>query len=136
MSARALNWAWAQRPQTSSQKLVLAALADRADDDGVCWPSTRWLAEKCQPMPAETVRRVLRELTEQGLVVKLRRQRRPDGTLGTWLFRLSVEPPVTHDHWSPVSEPPVMGERTEPSIEPTKGLKGLEGFFVKDLNVH
>jgi len=90
MSARALNWAWAQKPKTVSQHFVLAALGDRADEDGYCFPSNEWVAEKCWPMPKETVRRVIRELAAQGLLVKEERRRREDGTLSTWLLRLPV----------------------------------------------
>jgi len=38
-----MNWAWRQGlPPTP--KLVLMALADAADDHGVCWPSVTTLA--------------------------------------------------------------------------------------------
>ncbi|MGB5741636.1 MAG: helix-turn-helix domain-containing protein, partial [Sedimenticolaceae bacterium] len=33
-----MNWAWRQT-LTPTLKLVLMALADSADDQGVCWPS-------------------------------------------------------------------------------------------------
>src|SRR6266567_5826286 len=91
MSARALAWAWQQQPATTSQKLVLAALADRADDDGECFPSVQWIAEKCAPMPERTVRRNIAELAAQGFVEKSERRRRGDGTLGTWIYRLPLE---------------------------------------------
>lgn len=120
MSARALAWAWQQRPATTSQKLVLAALADRADDDGECFPSNDWIAQKCSPMPAETVRRIIRELSEQGLVTKVERRRRDDGTLGTWILRL----PLSTGHPCTV-DPPVTDARADldladarPSVEP------------------
>lgn len=99
MSARALTWCWTVRPRTAAQKLVLAALADRADDDGECFPSIRWLAAKCAPMSERSVREALRELAVQGLVEKTNRRRRGDGTLGTWLFRLPLE--LTPDQCQP-----------------------------------
>ncbi len=118
MSARALNWAWSQKPKTASQKLVLAALADRADDSGWCWPSTKWIAEKCKPMPRETVRRILRELQDQDMLMKIERMRRKDGTLGPWYVQLLMPPDdLTTGHERTVDEfePPVMGARAEPS---------------------
>jgi hypothetical protein len=70
-------------------------------------------------MPAETVRRVIRELSSQGLVTKVERRRRVDGTLGTWLLRL----PLSTGHECPV-DPPVTDARADldladarPSVE-------------------
>lgn len=90
MSARALNWAWQQSPEKPQQKLVLAALADRADDDGYAFPSLEWLAGKCAPMSKRSVRRHLDELVATGLVEKTDRHRRVDGTLSVWVYRLKV----------------------------------------------
>lgn len=78
-------------PRTAAQKLVLAALADRADDDGECFPSVSWISQKCAPMSESSVRAALRELAVQGLIEKTNRRRRGDGTLGTWLYRLPLD---------------------------------------------
>ena len=40
-----MNWAW-QQLLKPVPKLVLMALADAADDEGVCWPSVATLASK------------------------------------------------------------------------------------------
>lgn len=93
MSARALNWAWDQVPSSRPAKLVLVALADRADEEGVCWPSRRWLARKCQPMTVKAVGRALTTLVDDGLILKEERLRRDDGTLGTWRIKLPVDTP-------------------------------------------
>lgn len=124
LSARALNWAWQQHPATTPQKLVLAALADRADDEGVCWPSTAWLARKCSPLSTQSVRRALTDLADQGLLLKVKRQRRKDGTLSVWLLQLPLS---SHqglsldgaDQSSSVIGPVIMGDTAEPSIEPS-----------------
>ena len=39
MSLAATQWAWGIRGRSPAQKLVLLALADRADGGGLCWPS-------------------------------------------------------------------------------------------------
>ena len=57
-----MNWAWHQA-LPSTQKFVLLALADMADDDGVCWPSMSTLAKRCA-VSTRTVRRALRDLTK------------------------------------------------------------------------
>ena len=44
MSRAARDWAWALRV-TPPQKLVILALAERADDSGTCWPSLTHLTE-------------------------------------------------------------------------------------------
>jgi hypothetical protein len=91
VSARALNWAWAQQPKTSTEKLVLVAIADRSDDDGISFPSIGWLVEKCQPISEPTVKRSVASLATQGLIEKTKRLRRRNGDFSTWLYRLPLE---------------------------------------------
>lgn len=73
MSLRALSWAMNDAPvETATEKLVLLALADDADDDGFCWPSVRRLGDKAL-LSTGGVRRALERLEAAGLV----RSRRP-----------------------------------------------------------
>jgi DNA-binding MarR family transcriptional regulator len=44
MSRFARDWAWTL-PVPPPQKLVILALAERADDSGTCWPSLTHLTE-------------------------------------------------------------------------------------------
>ncbi|WP_161512724.1 helix-turn-helix domain-containing protein [Actinomyces howellii] len=53
-------------------KLVLAALADQADDDGWCWPSQATVAERCE-MGERTVRRHIATLRDLGLLTPVAR---------------------------------------------------------------
>ena len=98
MSARALNWAYEQKPATAAQKLVLIALADRADQDGTCWPSLNWLASMCTPVGVRSVRRAIDRLTEARLIVKTKRRRilnaAGHSVLGPWEYRLQIPHPV------------------------------------------
>jgi len=82
-----MNWAWLQVLSPSS-KLVLMALADAADDQGICWPSVPTLARKCSVSP-RTVQRVLKALTEQQLLVSEQRHR-PDGSCSSNRYRLGL----------------------------------------------
>ncbi|VEH06324.1 MarR family [Corynebacterium kutscheri] len=70
-----------------AQKLVAVALADRADQDGVCWPSVDELCRRtCQSK--SSVLRHLRALEERGvLTIQTRRDRLPDGR---WVQRTNV----------------------------------------------
>ncbi len=45
MSFRAMTWAASVKTQTPVQKLILLLLADRANDEGFCWPSINRIAD-------------------------------------------------------------------------------------------
>lgn len=106
MSIAALNWAWGQTDLSSSTKLVLVALADRANEDtGECWPGLESVAKRAC-MSTRQVSRHLTKLTEAGLISR-RRIRRDDGTLGKYVFRVNLDqptltetPPDTDDQWT------------------------------------
>lgn len=80
-----MNWAWRQA-LTPTLKLILMALADAADDQGVCWPSVSTLAKKCT-VSTRTVQRSLRVLIHSGLLIAETRQRR-DGSSTSNRYRL------------------------------------------------
>ncbi len=80
-----MNWAWRQ-VLTPTLKLVLMALADAADDHGVCWPSVSTLAKKCT-VSTRTVQRSLRALIDRRLLIAEPRQRR-DGSSTSNRYRL------------------------------------------------
>ena len=82
-----MNWAWRQA-LTPTLKLVLMALADAADDQGICWPSVSTLAKKCT-VSTRTVQRSLRVLIDSGLLIAEARQRR-DGSSTSNRYRLLI----------------------------------------------
>lgn len=47
MSIRIMSEAWGLTMKSHTAKLVLLALADNANDAGVCWPSITTIAKKC-----------------------------------------------------------------------------------------
>jgi DNA-binding MarR family transcriptional regulator len=72
VSVEASAWAWEQKrcgkgKLRGNAKLVLLALADHADERGVCWPGRRGIAEKVG-ISASTVTRLLAQLEAGGLV--------------------------------------------------------------------
>ena len=68
MSNYVLTWVWKHAPvQDASCLLVLASLADQANDEGYCWPSIASTAKRCRISPRQ-VQRWIGVLVEQGLV--------------------------------------------------------------------
>ena len=127
MSGRALTWAWEQVTRSSGERLVLVALADRADEDGHCWPSAAWLGRKTG-LNERTVRRHLDTLDERGLLRRERRHR-ANGELSVYDYYLDVQVAVrSSGHPRPVVQrAPVPGSpagthaRADTTItEPTK----------------
>jgi len=56
---------WQAGPADQSERFVLLALADNANDDGECWPSVATIARKTC-MAERSVRRVFKRLCESG----------------------------------------------------------------------
>jgi hypothetical protein len=133
MSIRTMTWAWSVAlPPTS--KLVLMALADIADDRGVCWPSHPTLAAKCS-LTDRTVRRILVLLQAHQLVV-VEPRFKPTGSQTSNRYWLAVDTPpdklsrgtrtaVLEGDGHPCPGAPdtvVLRTTTEPSIEPSQLL--------------
>ncbi|MCG8999816.1 helix-turn-helix domain-containing protein [Laribacter hongkongensis] len=72
MSIRLMSRAWDMNMPTS-QKMVLLALADRANDDGECWPGQAELATKCSMSPRNVIR-MIEWLEARGALRSERRQ--------------------------------------------------------------
>jgi len=88
MSIAAMNWAWHQDLKPVP-KLVLMALADAADDQGICWPSVATIATKVG-ISTRTVRRVMQALIGCELLSAEQRYR-SDGSCSSNRYRLSLE---------------------------------------------
>lgn len=48
MSIKFMTRIWEHSPQEGAALLMILAIADHANDQGVCWPSVRTLARKCR----------------------------------------------------------------------------------------
>ncbi len=90
--ARYLFSALRARTDDALAKLVLISLADRANDDGECWPSLDTIAEDCETTKM-TVTRKLVVLENLGLITRI--QRTVDGLNISNLYRL---PAVTEGY--------------------------------------
>lgn len=60
-----MSYVWINSPSKGGRLLVLLALADRANDDGICWPGITELARKSR-LSDRQVERVLKGLEKDG----------------------------------------------------------------------
>lgn len=101
MSIKVMTWIWDNSPASGTELLMLLAIADQANDAGrEAWPSIRTLAQRTR-LDERTVRRVLRRLSEQGLLIVRKGGGRqsnyyeiPMESTGT----LEVSPPLAERH--------------------------------------
>ena len=75
MSTIIMSQCWPLQGMNASQKAVLISLADNANDDGVCWPSIRYIAERTCLSP-RAVQGAIRWLVEKGALKINERQGR------------------------------------------------------------
>lgn len=67
MSLDATRWAWMQTCRRATDKLVLLSMADRADENHVCFPSVTRLSADTQ-LNRKTVMEAIRRLQKVGLI--------------------------------------------------------------------
>ncbi|MQW91962.1 helix-turn-helix domain-containing protein [Acinetobacter wanghuae] len=78
MSIDATRWAWTAPVNTSSQRLVLLSLSDRAGEEHTAWPSMERLAADTV-LNLKTVKKVVNELISLGLVIDTGKRMGPTG---------------------------------------------------------
>lgn len=94
MSIEALNWALTQMQTPdlpTSSRFVLMILANRADPEGVCWPSHQYIQDRTG-LSADTVRRACRTLEECELITVTQRIRE-NGAKTSSHYQLGIPPP-------------------------------------------
>ena len=65
MSIKVTNWVWARSESRNGARLVMLALADRADDEGRAWPSVEDLCERTR-LSRRAVQKGIAELVRIG----------------------------------------------------------------------
>ena len=65
MSIKIMSMIWGRGPDNQSERFVLLALADYANDEGECWPSIEGVARKTC-LTDRGVRKIMRRLEETG----------------------------------------------------------------------
>jgi len=72
MSIKIMSKVWEIDYLDIKEKMVLLALADSANDDGICWPKNTTLQKKCS-LSSTPLGRCLKILTDVGLISYKRR---------------------------------------------------------------
>lgn len=93
MSVQAITWALSFEVESASEKAILLVLANYADGDGICFPGQESIAKQAA-CSERTVRRVLDNFEERGVITRIERRRR-DGSrtsdsIGLVAFRQSA----------------------------------------------
>lgn len=78
MSASVVSEVWKHSHAVYKERIMILALADCADDQGVCWPSVAHLAEKCR-ISESTAKRLIQKLIGRGEL----KIEKPGGTFGS-----------------------------------------------------
>jgi hypothetical protein len=76
MSLAAMTWAWEQDLEPAN-KIILLAVADIADEEGIAFPSVEYLAKRCHMSERSVVRHV-NELVEFKLLIREHRPNKPN----------------------------------------------------------
>jgi hypothetical protein len=114
MSLEAMAWAWKQETPNATAKLVLLAIADHANGDGLCWPSMIRIAAMSGVSTRQVSTHVSR-LVELGLLAKADR-RRSAGRYRGWTYHVPFDGPLegSVDNGSGGSTLPATGGSTLP----------------------
>lgn len=67
MSVKIMSKVWDAAPCRENALITLLALADWANDEGVCWPSIQTLADKAR-VDRRSAQRIVRKLAHDGLI--------------------------------------------------------------------
>jgi len=68
MSIKIMSRVWELSSHKGSDLLLLLAIADNANDDGICWPGMSYLAEKVR-MSERSIINIIRRLEQSGEIV-------------------------------------------------------------------
>lgn len=119
MSYSAMAWAREIKTGSATIKSVLLAVANYADEEGVCWPSQEQLAEDTE-LSRHSIMRALDQLEEMGLLSRERRHR-GDGSRSSDLIMLDLSSTVQRStqQRSTQQQPKSQGATAEPIIEPS-----------------
>lgn len=125
MSVQAMALAWKLQTGSATMKAVLVAVANYADEEGVCWPSQEQLSADTE-LSRHTIMRAMDALEELGLLSRERRHR-GDGSRTSDLIMLDLSSMEqrsaeqrSNQQRSTVQQPKSHGATARTTIEPSK----------------
>jgi biotin operon repressor len=119
MSFQAMTWARGIKTGSATTKAVLLAVANYADEEGVCWPSQEQLADDTE-LSRHSIMRALDTLEDAGLLERERRHR-GDGSRTSDLIMLDLSSTELRSRQQRCTQqqPKSHSATAEPSIEPS-----------------
>lgn len=154
MSLDATRWVWSldRTIVTSIEKLILLSLADRADENFECFPSSKRLCEDTNTAP-KTIKKYLKDLRDKGLIIKTGQMKGRTNSVPVYkligpsrredevnVTQLKNEAGVKRDHLSRGKVTPLnlsvrTYKNTYPPTPPSKGgeSKQVGGFSYQTL---
>ncbi len=87
MSMRLMVQAMNCKVGNPARKLVLLKLADNANDDGICFPSYQYIADKCEMSKRSAISHI-DDLIKMGLVTKKARKNKDGSSANLYLLHL------------------------------------------------
>lgn len=122
MSVRTMAAVWERSQHSGTNLLMLLAIADFADDDGMAFPSVGKLATKCR-MSKRNAQDRLRELSESGELTIKKNQGPPPKFPNLFMVNLKhlgVKPTAPVQHTAPVQFDVSRGAvHCAPGVKPT-----------------
>ena len=120
MSIRIMSKVWGLELKPAS-KLILLALADNANEDGICWPGITYIERKTG-LARSTVIKYINDMVDAGYITK-RSQYSKNGFRATNLYQFNLQRPMSDSRTSlsPRDGLPLVRELDLPS--PTHGPK-------------
>ena len=119
MSIKLMSKAW-ELDLSQGEKLVLLALCDHANDDGVCYPSQAFLASKCS-MSYRSVINQIKRLESCGILTSERRQKAGSRQSNSYTINLnnyksqcenSAHADSAHANFAPANSAPANVQNT------------------------
>jgi len=124
LSIKVMTWVWDHSPYKDDALLIHLALADWANDEGMCWPTQSRIAAKAR-CSVEHVRRVTKRMQADGYLEIVSTSKGP-GSSHKYLLRnptnggVSPESPTSKGSNTPHPPP---NNRQEPPLESSKPVR-------------
>lgn len=159
MSMRLMVQAMNCKVGNPARKLVLLKLADNANDDGICFPSYQYIADKCEMSKRSAINHI-DDLIKMGFVTKKARKNKDGSSANLYLLHLEQgseksalggenislgsenfalggsekSAPITSHSLEPVNEPKKTTQKSE--SEMLLEQFGISGQLAKDFITH